>query len=381
MHRRGGPAGPPPEQDTAGGSENRIVVATALDLMERLESGTAGLVFLHLLYDTGGMGALAFLPEARARDLGEHLEEVSRLLQQSKRILARNGALFLLTDPYVAAHHRLLADRVFGAEKFATQIIVTSPYGPRPDLISADYQVILVYGLEGARLNVPTRLRTPDEVAAFRHTDSRGPYRLADLTQPAHGEGFSYKWDGVKPPPDREWRYPREVLDQMEEDGRIVRSPGPGKAYLKVYLAEAPGIPLGSIWDDVWEALVREEELRPEEYSVLWAIRLPLLLMERIIEMGTRSGERVVAPSGIDGSIAVAAARLGRPWTVGVNHPWIARGVAARVEWHGGAPGASFQVVNQDEVNERFAMKPQAYEDLLVGLAPDRAPPSSWVSR
>lgn len=375
MHPSDTPAGLSSDDGGTGGSENLIVVATALDLLERLESGTAGLMLLRLIYETGGIGALAFSPEAGARDLREHLEQVSRLFQQSKRVLSEAGTLFVWTDPFIEAHHRLLADRVFGAEHFQTQIILPENTGMILERAWPDYHVILVYTMsERSGIGAPFRLRTPDEVRAEYHaSDAGGLYRLRDLTHPSPWPRLRYTFEGVTPPLNRGWRYTPEVLAQLYEEGRMVLRPDRAAAYLKSYLADEAQIPVGSIWEDLRNAEHNEEEMWPEEDAVMALVRFPLDTVARFLEMGSRPGDLVVAPWDGAGSVAIAASRLQRRWTIGVNVRGFSSRVIARLSRYGYELKTHFRMIDVVDVEETLPAVERSYTDLLAGLAPERS--------
>jgi hypothetical protein len=358
----------------AGETANQIVVSNALQLLEGLAGESADLVFLNEMYHTGGMGALAFSPES-AGELIKHLEMVSQLLQQSKRVLRSKGTLFVLTDAFSASHYRMVADRVFGAERFATQIIVPPSHVRYSDQWWPDYGVLLVYTKSDAgTLHALTRLWTPEEARTrFAHSDAHGPYELLDLTRPASRDGLDYTWPIMDLPEGRTWRYPPETMDQLALDGRIVLHGEPGIPALKTYMTEAPVTWVGSVWSDMADALQREVEVWPEEDVMLAFVRYPLDLMDRIIEIGSDPGDRIVAPRDAAASVAVSASRLGRRWTIGTNLPSLARGAADRLARYGYPPG-TFELVGREEAKERFPTVQQAYQDFLTGLVPERPP-------
>ena len=83
----------------------------------------------------------------------------------------------------------------------------------------------------------------------YRNVDENGRYyNKADLTGPggaAKGNPF-YEWKGVT----KYWRYTKENMRKLEEQGRIVYSKS-GMPYQKRYLDESKGVPLQDFWEDI----------------------------------------------------------------------------------------------------------------------------------
>lgn len=78
--------------------------------------------------------------------------------------------------------------------------------------------------------------------AHYRNPDSdpRGPYVMLDATAYGDRPALSYSILGNSPPPNRHWRYRREVMEKMIADGRAVLTPK-GQVRLKRYLSESAG--------------------------------------------------------------------------------------------------------------------------------------------
>lgn len=92
------------------------------------------------------------------------------------------------------------------------------------------------------RLFDPSRFRNPDN-------DPRGPWLASETTSPGDRPNLIYEWSGQLPPLGRHWRYSRERMQQLHEEGRLhyLRN---GRPTLKRYLAEVspepePELPIG----------------------------------------------------------------------------------------------------------------------------------------
>lgn len=100
----------------------------------------------------------------------------------------------------------------------------------------------------------PYRAYDQEYVDAFyRHVEPETGrrYRLSDITAPGGADPKKrnprYEFLGVT----RYWRFSEERMHKMYDEGRIVQTrPGAVPAQ-KRYLDEMPGMPVGTIWDDI----------------------------------------------------------------------------------------------------------------------------------
>src|SRR5207248_5758679 len=90
-----------------------------------------------------------------------------------------------------------------------------------------------------------------DSFYKFAEPGTGRRYRLGDITAPGGASpkkgNPQYEFLGVT----RYWRYSKERMQELYEQGRIVQTkPGAVPAY-KRYLDEMPGVPLQDVWDDI----------------------------------------------------------------------------------------------------------------------------------
>ena len=122
-----------------------------------------------------------------------------------------------------------------------------------------------------------------------------------------------YEFLGVK----RYWRFTAERMQRMYEDGWIIQT-GPGRVpQQKRYLDEMPGMPVGTVWDDVRPVQAQAGE------RLGYPTQKPEALLERIISASSNPRDVVLDPFCGCGTAVVAAHRLGRQW-VGIDITWLA---------------------------------------------------------
>jgi adenine-specific DNA-methyltransferase len=107
----------------------------------------------------------------------------------------------------------------------------------------------------------------------------------------------------------------QETIEKLISENRIYYT-NTGAMRLKVYLEDAPGIPLDDIWTDINAVNSQAEEL------VDYATQKPEALLERIIKASSDKGMLVADFFGGSGVTATVASKLGRRFIhcdVGVN--------------------------------------------------------------
>jgi hypothetical protein len=138
-------------------------------------------------------------------------------------------------------------------------------------------------------------------------------YRHEDLV--AGGDAASssgkpqYEFLGVT----RSWRYSKEDMQRLREEGRLDRTTLGAEPYFKLYLDEVAGFPVGSVWDDI-EPLhgLGEERL---EYPA----KEPLKLLERILEIAVQVNDAGLGEHGHTGTALVASLDSAQQW-IGIGH-------------------------------------------------------------
>jgi site-specific DNA-methyltransferase (adenine-specific) len=101
-------------------------------------------------------------------------------------------------------------------------------------------------------------------------------------------------------------------MQRMYEEGRIVQTRPGGVPAQKRYLDEMPGMPVGSVWDDILPVQAQAKE------RLGYPTQKPLALLERIIAASSNEGDVVLDPFCGCGTAVHAAHKLGRRW-IGID--------------------------------------------------------------
>jgi len=162
------------------------------------------------------------------------------------------------------------------------------------------------------------------------------------------------------------------VLEQLADQGLIEF---PKKTDLlpkrRVYLSEAHGVPVGSVWNDI-EFTNQERKLNADAGFFL---QRPVSLLHRIVEMGSDSGSVVLDPFCGVGTTLLAAHQLGRKWIGCETHPVGISKSLERLEKECKAQkDKDFQFLDQETIETKWPSVHRTYkrlvtvEDLIAGI-------------
>lgn len=145
--------------------------------------------------------------------------------------------------------------------------------------------------------------------AFYRYTESDGRrYRLSDITAPGGAKASKgnprYEFLGVT----RYWRFSKENMQRMYDEGRIIQTrPGTVPAQ-KRYLDEMPGVPLQSLWLDIKPIQSQSAE------ALGYDTQKPEALLDRVIKLSSSEGDLIMDCYCGSGTTAAVAEKLGRRW-------------------------------------------------------------------
>lgn len=245
------------------------------------------------------------------KDPEEYLDWIQPRLEEFKRILKPTGSVYIHCDWHVSHYLKVLADSVFGRNRFLNEIIwkrQSSHNDARQGSchFGRIHDTILMYA--GSKKYVWNQQYTPyDDVyieRTYKYTESvtERRYALGDLTGPGGASKGNpvYEFLGVK----RFWRYSKTKMLRLLSSGRIAWEEGK-IPLLKRYLDEMSGKPLQDIWTDI--TLDRRKDQR-------FPTQKPEALLERIIRTSTSPGQLVYEAFAGSSTAGVVCFKLSRKW-------------------------------------------------------------------
>ena len=267
--------------------------------------------------------------------MAAYLTYMAERLEQCWRLLKPTGSVFLHCDSTASHYLKVLMDGICGVEKFYTEITWKRTSAHNHRMFGSQTDSILMYG--GDKRN-PSAIEVPlssSHIASkYRYKDTRGTYRLHDLTGPGTREGESGEpWQGADPTIiKRHWavpktgRYANYVNEQLlpgylriegiharlealySADMIKLSAKVGGMPQLKRYLPPGAGQVPGNLWTDIDVINSRAKE------RLGYPTQKPLALLERIIKASSDKGDLVLDPFCGCGTAIDAANRLGRRW-------------------------------------------------------------------
>ena len=291
--------------------------------------------------------------------LTEAPDHVAKMIESIRDFIGTNqmtAYLVMMTVRLIELHRilkptgshdlKIILDTIFGADQFRNEIIWkrTSAHS---DTVQGKvlhmgrvHDVILFFTkTDRATRNEIYQPYSQDYIDSFyRYKDPDGRrYRLGDITGPggAAKGNPQYEFLGVT----RYWRYSKERMQELYEQGRIVQTkPGTVPAY-KRYLDEMPGTPLQDVWTDIAPIGAQAAE------RLGYPTQKPLALLERIIQASSNPGDVVLDPFCGCGTAIAAAQKLDRKWIgIDITHLSIA---LQKYRMEAMFPGIKFKVVGE----------------------------------
>ena len=250
------------------------------------------------------------------------------------RVLKKSGSFYYHCDWHASHYVKVMLDQIFGEGNFINEIIWkrqsshndakqgSKHLGRVHDSIflyaaGDDYFFRHMYRPYDAEY-VEKNYKHVEEGTGRR-------YSLGDLGAPGNDAPEKgnpiYEFMGMK----RSWRFSKDRMEQLQKEGRIVQTSPGSTPRQKRYLDEMPGVPLGTVWDDIGLIQSHSDE------SLGYPTQKPLALLERIIQISSNPNDIVLDPFCGCGTALVAAQKLKRQW-IGIDiSPTACRVMAKRM--------------------------------------------------
>lgn len=251
--------------------------------------------------DTWGKGADSFLAMIYER------------LIIMRDLLAEDGTIYVHIDYRLVAPMRLILDEIFGASNFVNEIIwKRGNHKKTENMFLISHDNILMYSKSPKYTFNPQYGPYDQEYIDkyYNHTDPDGRrYQLQGMYGKGSGPALYFGDKLISPPKGLHWRWNQEGINEAMEKGIIVfPKGGKGMPRFKDYLDTKQGLPVRTIWDDVYE--VNSQALERTDYPT----QKPESLLERIIKASSNPGDVVADFFCGSGTTAVVAEKTGRKW-------------------------------------------------------------------
>lgn len=310
--------------------DNRLIFGDNLLALKALEQEFAGKVKC-IYIDPPFNTQQAF---AQYDDGVEHSVWLSMFrdrLEVLKRLLSRDGSLWVHLDDSEAHRARCVLDEVFGTSGYVATIVWEKDKGRRSDAaISSAHDYIYVYAIDPYSWGQSRNLlpRTEEQLKRYRNPDNdpRGPWLQGDNgTAKSSSESSRFpitlpSGRTVVPPPSRGWSFGRDTFEQARLEGRVYfGANGDGMPIIKRYLSDVQGGVVPRTWWPADEAGHNQEAKRDHLNKLLidvepFATPKPERLLHRILHIATNPGDWVLDSFAGSGTTGAVAQKMGRRW-------------------------------------------------------------------
>lgn len=238
----------------------------------------------------------------------EYLQFIYERVVLLRELLTEQGSIFLHCDWHKSHYIRLILDEVFGCNSFVNEIVWqrTSAQSNAARFGNV-HDTIFWYSKAGQYVWNPQfePLSESHVNSNYSYKDEKGIFKLADLTGKGQGPDRNFGERGkLSPGIGRHWPS-QEVIDELLAAGQIYWTSS-GKPYRKLYLDEADGRLLQSIWTDVKAFRGAAVE------SLGYPTQKPEGLLERIITAASNANSLVFDGFMGSGTTQAVAMKLGR---------------------------------------------------------------------
>lgn len=288
---------------------NSLFNCDCLTLAERLPSKSIDLVYLDPPWNSPS--EFEYIADenitADTNKSDSYIDFFVNRLTHFYRVLKNTGSLFIHLDPVSSTSIKEILNKVFGEKNYRNQYIlprnmarvnINFPY--------FDYTEILFYSkTENFEYTPIIRPFSDEEIQkSYSAHDEKGYYRLKSLIS-INQNGPRFEWMGITPDKGYAWRASKQRLDELFSEGLISLDVSRKLPRLKKYID--PGIPIGSIWNDL------QPTLTPRESTGIFSQQSSELL-SRIIKIATKEGAVVFDPFCGSATALISAEMMKRRW-------------------------------------------------------------------
>ena len=271
-------------------------------------------------------------------------------LVELRRVLKPTGSIYLHCDPTASHYLKVLMDAIFGKEHFRNEVIwkrtptVKGNFGQGSKLWGQATDTVLFYSKNNDYVfNQPFGSYSQDYLdKSYRHVEPETGrrYRLVSMIGPGGAAKGNPQYEvlGVT----RYWRYSKERMQGLIDQGLVVQSKPGAVPNRKYYLDEGLGVPIQSLWDDIGNLQASATE------RLGYPTQKPLSLLERIVQASSNEGGVVLDPFCGCGTAIAAAHKLNRQWIgIDITHLAVALMKNRLKTAFNILPGQDYQVVGE----------------------------------
>ena len=239
------------------------------------------------------------------------IEFIRKRLVFLRELLSGDGSIFIHLDQKKGHYLKVIIDEIFGEQNFKNEIVWkrTSAHSDSGKFgNNADF-IFFYTKSEKYIWNQEYEPYSKKYLARFKNVDpderrwQDGPLTAKGLS----GGGYKYTYKGVK----GLWRCPLSTMKELDQENKLYFTKK-GGLRVKRYLDKDKGIPLQTIWTDIYATNSQAVE------RIGYPTQKPESLLERIIKVSSNCGDLVLDAFAGSGTTLAIAEKLGRRW-IGID--------------------------------------------------------------
>lgn len=248
-----------------------------------------------------------------------------------RKLLSEEGSIWISLDDEEQAYCKILCDEIFGRNNFVANVIWEKKFSPSNDAkwLSDSHDFVIVYAKnkEKWRPNLLPRSSEMDSRYKNPDNDHRGPWTSGDCSVKTYSTSCDYPITTpsgrvVNPPAGYCWRFSRDKFKELVEDNRIwFGTDGNNVPRIKRFLSDVKaGVTALTIWKhtEVGNNQEAKKEVKYFNSDSVFSTPKPERLIERVLTLGSNSGDIILDSFLGSGTTAAVAHKMGRKW-IGVE--------------------------------------------------------------
>lgn len=363
-------------------SGNMLIHGDNLLALKALEQEYAGLVkciYIDPPYNTGN----AFEHYDDGIEHSIWLSLMRERLEILWRLLSKDGSIWISLDDNEQAYCKVLCDEIFGRKNFVANVIWEKKFSPSNDAkwLSDSHDFIMVFA-KNKDLWRPNLLSRTDEMNnRYKNPDNdpRGNWTSGDCSVKTYSASCDYpiitpSGRVVNPPSGYCWRFSKEKFADLVSDNRIwFGCDGNNVPRIKRFLSDVKeGITAMTIWKytEVGHNQDAKKETKAFNSESVFATPKPERLLERLLTLGSNTGDLVLDSFLGSGTTAAVAQKMGRRY-IGIElgdhaythcYPRLKQvtdgtdqgGISKAQNWHGGSGFKFYELAPSLLKEDRF---------------------------
>lgn len=309
--------------------DNRLIFGDNLLALKALEAEFTGkikCIYIDPPYNTGS----AFTHYDDGIEHSLWLTLMRDRLELLRRLLTRDGSIWISIDDNEQAYLRVLMDEVFGRSNFVATVIWQKVYAPKSSakFFSDMHDYVMVFARDVSQFRLSLMTRTDKQDRAYKNPDNdpRGPWRPNNLAARNYYSLGTYSITCPSgrvipgPPKGSYWRYSEERFKELDRNGRIWWGKhGNNVPAPKIYLSEVKqGVTPQTMW--FYQEVGHNQSAKKHLVSLLPDVEdlfitpKPEELIQRVFDLATQPGDIILDSFAGSGTTGAVAHKMGRRW-------------------------------------------------------------------